>query len=869
MTFVPPRIGQPLTVKVGIAFGYNLQTYNGTVTDVTQYVRGGVTFSAGSTAQGAQADPGQLRFTLDNNDGRFTALNPSSPYWPNVVRNVPVRVTVTWPNALSTYEVISEFIDGWPIQPNAGIVDIIAPIVSSGRLRRLELQDGPASSAVRRSVPAMNPVAYWSLENQDLSSAVTGQTRASMSGDGTWADVNSTFWGSDTLPILTGSHGFVGGITHTYNNTTGWTLDWNVFIPAAPAGSNTLTIMRSLTKDQTVNFPEVKVIVSASTITAQAYDFFGGASGFIESAFTTTPVNIFGQWIHYKLSTRTVAGSTDFNFQFWACNNPSVSTNGTTSSITSVIGGPSTISVPADMDLAGCGIGHFYLTDGYITNQADYATSGWNGELATDRMVRLSGENSLHANLVATGTLGIVSAVMGAQLPNTLPALMDEIRVADNGLFVDNANEGDFLYTSGAWRYNASTSFTLDYFQHQIGDDLAATYDDQTLVTSFTATRSNGGGSATYSDPTSIDEYNKGATVNVALDSQLDDYAGWQVHLGTYDAYRISQVTIDILGRNPELAGDILVNVLLPFRLPQRISLVNLPTPPFPPGATTFDCFIEGFSCVLDSVMWQYTLNLSPAQPWNVAVTDDATTGLVTSDSSTLVSNITSTQTTIGSTVPAVAWTTAGADFPFDLNVGGERMTAVDCDNGDSILAIDGTFENAQVAAWGAPSGGTFTDAIDHVFSGTHAAKLVTTGTPTQTFVRAPSSVTVPLDTYTASGWFFATGSTTNVQITIDWSNSSFVFLSSSSTTVTLAANTWTKISVQAIAPAGAVHGQCGPTLQSSPATGKTIWVDDFSFTHGLADQTFTVVRSVNDVVKAHTSGEPIEVWLPAIVAYG
>ena len=100
--------------------------------------------------------------------------------------------------------------------------------------------------------------------------------------------------------------------------------------------------------------------------------------------------------------------------------------------------------------------------------------------------------------MVATGSLGIVSAVMGAQLPNTLPALIDEIITADNGLLVDNANEGDFLYTSGAWRYNAATSFTLDYFQHQIGDDLAATYDDQTLVTSFTASRSNGGGTATY-----------------------------------------------------------------------------------------------------------------------------------------------------------------------------------------------------------------------------------------------------------------------------------------------------------------------------------------------------------------------------------
>ena len=156
MTFVPPRFGQPLTVKVGIAFGYDWNTFNGTVTDVTAYVRGGVSFSVGSTAQGANADPAQVRLTLDNNDGRFTALNPASPYWPNVVRNVPMRITVTWPGALSTYEIISAFNNGWPIQPNDGIVDIIAPITAFGRLRRLQLQNGPAFSAMRRSVANMD-----------------------------------------------------------------------------------------------------------------------------------------------------------------------------------------------------------------------------------------------------------------------------------------------------------------------------------------------------------------------------------------------------------------------------------------------------------------------------------------------------------------------------------------------------------------------------------------------------------------------------------------------------------------------------------------------------------------------------------------
>jgi hypothetical protein len=425
------------------------------------------------------------------------------------------------------------------------------------------------------------------------------------------------------------------------------------------------------------------------------------------------------------------------------------------------------------------------------------------------------------------------------------------------------------VYFSGSWRYNAATSFSIGYSTRQIGDDLAATYDDQRLVTTFTASRS-GGGTAVYTDPTSLDDYGASGTFNASADSQLDDIAGWQVHLGTYNDYRIPNVSVDVWGRSQELALVVAgFNASLPFQIPQRLGVTGLPSP-YPPGS--FDQFIEGVTCTVDALTWRYTFNTSPYTPWQVAVVDDATTGLVSSGDTVLTGAESTTDTAITVT-PGVAneWTTAGGDFPLDLNVGGERVTAVDCNNGTSIVSIDGTFEIARVAAWGGPSGGTFTDDAAHVHSGSHAGKLVTTGTPSQTFVRMPTVTTVPGDSYTATMWAFATGSTTNVQISIDWSDSGFVFLSGSSTTVTLSANTWTKVTVTATAPASAVHAGVGPTLQSSPATGKTIWVDDFSFTHNTggsgSTQTFTVIRSINGIVKAHTAGESVDVWLPAIVA--
>src|ERR687888_157343 len=45
--------------------------------------------------------PVTLSLTLDNSDGRFTRLNPSSPYYPNVKHNRLIRVRAFWKPASS------------------------------------------------------------------------------------------------------------------------------------------------------------------------------------------------------------------------------------------------------------------------------------------------------------------------------------------------------------------------------------------------------------------------------------------------------------------------------------------------------------------------------------------------------------------------------------------------------------------------------------------------------------------------------------------------------------------------------------------------------------------------------------------------
>jgi hypothetical protein len=65
-------------------------------TDITQHVDTvqGVNITRGASDELAETQPGTCTLTLDNSDGRFTPGNSSSPYYPYVRRNAPIRVAV-------------------------------------------------------------------------------------------------------------------------------------------------------------------------------------------------------------------------------------------------------------------------------------------------------------------------------------------------------------------------------------------------------------------------------------------------------------------------------------------------------------------------------------------------------------------------------------------------------------------------------------------------------------------------------------------------------------------------------------------------------------------------------------------------------
>lgn len=114
-------------------------------------------------------------------------------------------------------------------------------------------------------------------------------------------------------------------------------------------------------------------------------------------------------------------------------------------------------------------------------------------------------------------------------------------------------------------------------------------------------------------------------------------------------------------------------------------------------------------------------------------------------------------------------------------------------------------------------------------------------------------------------------------------------YISTSTIPVTVAANTWTKATGLVTVPAGAAFAVLAPTVSNFPPPSNIMWADDvrlaipqdteqfpFDIVVGgeqmtvtaIADQVspqlFTVVRSVNGIVKSHAEGTSVALHIPA-----
>jgi hypothetical protein len=147
-----------------------------------------------------------------------------------------------------------------------------------------------------------------------------------------------------------------------------------------------------------------------------------------------------------------------------------------------------------------------------------------------------------------------------------------------------------------------------------------------------------------------------------------------------------------------------------------------------------------------------------------------------------------------------------------------------------SVLTTTTDFESGGVPGWTIDPSCTFVNSTAQAHAGIRSGLMTSVGTPTQAFVRKSIPV-IGGQSYTCSLWAYSTPGYASVAAAIDWFDSLGAYITTFSSSSSLAAATWANRSVTGTAPGNAASASYGPSLLSNPPNNTQAYFDDVAFT--------------------------------------
>lgn len=147
-------------------------------------------------------------------------------------------------------------------------------------------------------------------------------------------------------------------------------------------------------------------------------------------------------------------------------------------------------------------------------------------------------------------------------------------------------------------------------------------------------------------------------------------------------------------------------------------------------------------------------------------------------------------------------------------------------------LNANSTFET-DLTSW-VGNTGTLTRVSTQAQSGSWSMQITPNGTSPSPRGESERFAVTAGTTYRARGWLRCTASR-NGSVNVNWYNASNTFMSTTSNSQPLTANTWTLVSAMMAAPAGAAYGQLAPTLTGTPPATDLLFVDEVAFQQDFA----------------------------------
>jgi hypothetical protein len=659
--------------------------------DITDKVRFdlGINIETGRRENSGSVTTARGALKLDNRDGRFSRRNPTGPYYGLLSKNTPIWVTVDAGTGEKTR--VELYVNEWPVRwADKSATDSTVTVACAGVLRRLA-QGRVLKSALRRATSAAGPVGYWPMEDGAdttvVASAVVGVAAMTFIGTVDFASADGPA-GSGLL-----CSGLIddGGTLLVPDVVPAGTTTWQQSFVFNPHTGTSGLIVEWQNPLGTSKVHRISYSVEGDTLQVLRYDDVNDVTGTTTAG--TDPGVVIPNEYNHVVWQQSQSGA---NIAWSLYINGELATSGT---FADTSGPPRSVAIAPDRPqiLPGTGpvsLGHYALFSGADDLTGLYsAMNGYAGEQAHVRMARLCDEEN-----VVFETLASQSSVMGPQGIDTLVSLLHDCESVGGGVLYEK--RFGLAYQSLGERYNAPTAIALDFASGHIAELPEPADDDERTRNLWTVSRIDGSeyvaeqttgpmgtgaqGPGTYDDS---------LEVNVEVDDQLDDQAGWRVHLGTVDEDRWPRLDLNFT-RNPTLIDSW---TALPYG--SRVTVAN-PLSQMPPDP--LDLVIEGHAERFDSKLWTATLNASPASAYRAFVVEASTgnLGRLAATTSVLAADATSSETTIR-VRSSSAWTTGAVNF--SIGVAGEQMTVT---NIGPTPTVD-TFSRVTAAGgWGTADSG-------------------------------------------------------------------------------------------------------------------------------------------------------------------
>jgi hypothetical protein len=618
--------------------------------------------------------------------------------------------------------------DVWTDVTVSGILQRLAQAPAPQRSVIYDAVTDPVASSV---------VAYWPCEDAStatsIASALPSGSPMTITGTAEMASYEG-FGASDPLPVLT-SATLSGGVAK-YDDPSGTQVRFLVYIPPAglTVGKVICAIDQV---DYSAGAPQVwELYYGNFTSTSTSFTLRTQASdGSNLGTDLEGTLDVRGKLLYVSIELPETGTGTTRALRLKDVTTGvtySVTDSATLPTLTRVTRvqfGPASRSVVSPIGTAflpGVAVGHVTVENAITSIDALGVRLNPVGETAGRRIQRLCGEEAVAFDWV--GDLDDTVA-LGAQGRQNLLALAQEATLADGGLLYENRSVLGLGYRTRASLHGQDPALVLDYPSFNLAQVPVPVEDDRYVQNRVNVTVNGVTGSyeetsgplSTALPPVGMGVYGSDVPLNLSstASSTLRDQAAWRVRLGTVDEARFPSISVNLA--HPSITPD-MRRAIIALRLGDRVQITNPPSW-LPPD--TVDQLILGMSETITHFEHRLTLVCAPASPYNQVGYLDGTARIDTDDS-VLLAAVSSGATSLDVAPvndPTMLWTTDAAEVPWDIRVGGEvmRVTAVANKLTDSFTRTAasswGTSDTGQ--AW-STSGGSAADYAVAAGVGTH-----------------------------------------------------------------------------------------------------------------------------------------------------